>query len=205
MVVLSIIVVVSTVVLSSQSSFNRSIILANTAYDVALTLRSAQTYGLSSRAVGSVVNAGYGLHFDTTSPNSFVLFADAYPGASVSSVCHPIADPSSPDALPGNCSYESAQGEKVVDYKLGNNIAIGNFCALAFGTWSCASTGALTSLDIVFARPNPDAFISINGVYSSLFPITKVCVALAPPTRDVWRYISITASGQIIANATSCP
>ena len=205
MVVLAIIVVISTVILSSQSSFNRTLILSNTAYDIALTLRSAQTYGLSSRAVGTTVNAGYGINFQKSTLDSFTLFADSYPGPSAISVCHPITDISTPDALPGNCSYESSQGEKILDYKLGNGITVSDFCALAFGAWSCASTGALTSLDIVFARPNPDAFISVNGVYSSMFPVTKVCIAVTSPQHDTWRYITVTASGQIVANATSCP
>ena len=38
MVVLAIIVVITTVVLTSQSSFNKSLILANTSYDIALSL-----------------------------------------------------------------------------------------------------------------------------------------------------------------------
>ena len=79
MVVLTIIVVITTVVVASQSSFNKTLILVNTAYDIALTLRSAETYGLGSRAFGGVVNAGYGLNFQSGTPQSFTLFADTYP------------------------------------------------------------------------------------------------------------------------------
>ena len=40
LIVLAIIATVTTIALSSQSNFNKTLILANTAYDIALTLRS---------------------------------------------------------------------------------------------------------------------------------------------------------------------
>lgn len=206
MVVLAIITVITTVVLTNQNSFNKSLILANTSYDIALTLRAAQTYGLSSRAAGVSANAGYGLHFEVATPGAFTLFSDIYPAASTLSVCHPTADASAPDARPGNCVYESAQSEKIVEYILGNGITINDFCSYAVGSWSCAHTNgsSLSSLDIVFARPNPDPFISTNGSYSDAFPVTAACLSMTS-SHGGEQYISIAASGQIIADAASCP
>ncbi len=206
MVVLAIIMVITSVVLTSQSSFNKTLILANTAYDIALTLRSAQTYGLSSRAAGAAASAGYGLSFQKARPGFFTLFADIYPAASVSSVCHPTSDASAPDAKPGDCAYESAQGEKVVEYALGNGITVSDFCAYTFGSWSCANSygQSLFSLDIVFARPNPDPFMSVNGSYSAISPVTAACIAITSPQGGA-HFISIASSGQIVANALSCP
>lgn len=206
MVVLTIIVVITVVVLASQSSFNKTLILANTAYDIALALRSAETYGLGSRASGTTLNAGYGLHFQSGTPASFTLFADTYPLPSTSSVCHPIADASAPNAQSGNCSYESGQGEKVTAYALGNGITVSDFCAYISGSWSCAYSrgGGLSSLDIVFARPNPNPFISVNGSYSASFPATSACLTVTSQQGGA-HYVSVSASGQITANAVSCP
>lgn len=210
MVVAGIIIVISSVVLTSNGSFNKTLILANTAYDIALTLRSAETYGLGSRiAPGGVANAGYGLNFKSATPGSFTLFADIYPPSSSSSRCHQAADPSAPDARPGDCAYEADRGERVTDYNLGNGITVSNFCARASGGWSCANAhdgygGGLTSLDIVFARPNPEAYISVNGLYSALFRVTQACLTISSP-QDSKRFISILTSGQITANAPSCP
>jgi type II secretory pathway pseudopilin PulG len=206
MVAFAIIIVISAVVLTNQSSFNKTLILANTAYDIALTLRAAETYGIGSRAAGVSANAGYGLNFQKAKSDSFTLFADAYPAPSTLSVCHPTNDASAPDARPGNCVYESSQGEKVLDYVLGNGITVSDFCAYALGNWSCAYAqgGALSSLDIVFARPNPDPFISTNGSYSADFPATAACIAITSPHGGA-HFISIAASGQIIATAASCP
>lgn len=209
MVVLAIIVVITAIAITSQSAFNKSIILANTAYDVALTLRSAESYGLGSRAAGTVANAGYGVHFERGTPNTITLFADLYPGPGPSSAnnCHPVSDPNVPSALPGNCRYDASQGERVTSFLLGNGITVSDFCVHNNG-WSCATTGnqSLSSLDIVFSRPNPDPFISWNGqVYFVTSPPTDAaCMTLTSPSGG-FRYVSVAASGEITANDTSCP
>ena len=194
MVVLAIILIITSVVLGNQSSFNKTLILANTAYDIGLTLRSAQTYGLGSRIVGTATNAGYGVHFLSGSPGSFGLFADTSPAPSCST----------PDCKPGDHAYTTDSDVLVQTYTLGNGMTINNFCSLTSGTWTCAAGGGLTSLDIVFSRPNPVPFISPNGVYSTSFPATAACIAITSP-QGGGRFISVTASGQITANAASCP
>ncbi|MBI4065657.1 type II secretion system protein [Candidatus Kaiserbacteria bacterium] len=203
-VVMAIIGVVMLVVLTSQSSFNKTLTLANTAYDIALTIRYAETYGISGRAAGAVTNAGYGVHFQSASPRSFTLFADKYPSVGQPGVCHalPANDPSGPDAKPGNCAYDSSQGEVTVDYTLGNGITISKFCSYTSG-WSCSDNG-LTSLDIVFARPNANPFISANGSYSATIPVTAACLTVSSPQGGS-RFVSVSSSGQISANASSCP
>ncbi len=108
LVVLGIIGVLATVVVTSQTSFNKTILLANTAYDVALSIRSAQTFGLGSRAQGVVTpNAGYGIHFESAIPNTYKLFADK----GGTPACHTPASgvPNAPDVIPGDCTYLPAR------------------------------------------------------------------------------------------------
>ncbi len=201
MVVFTIITIISGIVLTSQSTFNNTLSLSNAAYDIALTLRSAQTYGISSRAtLDAAVNAGYGLHFENALPGSLTLFADTYPAPSIASVCHPTNDASSPNAKPGNCAYDPDQGEHVMSYALGNGMLINDFCAFTDG-WSCVSSSGLSSLDIVFLRPNPNPFIGVNGLYSAA---SAVCLSITSP-QGAEKYVSVSASGQINANAPSCP
>lgn len=206
LVVLAIITIITAVVFTSQSSFNKTLVLANTAYDVALTIRYAESYGLGSRAFGSSVDTGYGIHFASGTKTSFILFADTYPPVGTGSLCHPAPsyDPTGPSALSGNCSFDASQGEQVQVYTLGNAITISDFCAQSNGTWLCASTGGLTSLDVVFSRPNPTPFMSENGSYSATFPVTASCITLSSAQGGV-KYISIGAAGQISTAATSCP
>lgn len=204
LVVLAIIIVIMGVVLSSQNSFNKTLILANTAYDVALSLRDAETFGLGSRVTMSgASNVGYGLHFQKSTPGIFTLFSDTNSARGSADNCHPVADSSSPNARPGNCVYDAALSEKVLDYTLGNGITVTNMCAFSSGAWSCSS-GSVTSLDIVFSRPDSNPFMSMNGTYSSSFPVTAACLTVSSPQGGS-RFIKVEISGSITANAISCP
>jgi prepilin-type N-terminal cleavage/methylation domain-containing protein len=197
MVVLTIIIIMTTIVLTSQSSFNKTLILANTAYDIALTLRSAQTYGVGSRTSGTTANVGYGVHFLKGNPGSFTFFADAAPAA----LC------TRPDCKPGDYIYTGDADVLVQTYTLGNGMTIKDFCAFpVLGIWSCESyNGGLTSLDIVFARPNSVPFMSTNGSYvAPPSQVTAACIIVTSPQGGV-RFVSVAASGQITANAASCP
>lgn len=192
LVVVAIITIIMAIVLTGQGMFNKTLLLETTAYDVTLALRDAETYGIGSRAAGTVTNAGYGIHF--TPGDSFTLFADTYPTLST---CHP--NTGLPNAEPGNCVYDANNGETVHTYTLGNGITVSSLCVFN-GSWSCSGT---SSLDIVFSRPNPVAFISKNGLYSSLN--TQACLTLASP-QGTTRYLSIVAAtGEITADAPSCP
>ena len=201
MVVFTIIVTISMVVLTSQSSFNKTLILSNTAYDIALALRSSQTYGLGSRGlnnstVGTVTNAGYGLHFSNGSHDSFILFADTSPGASCST----------PDCRPGDYVYTSNADAMIGQpYQINNGITIKDFCAYAGSSVSCeyAHGGGLSSLDIVFARPNPDAHVSADG--SSYNGGACITIASASAPNGPYRFVSVAPSGEIAANAAPCP
>lgn len=192
LVVLAIIGTITTIVLSSQSSFNKTLVLANTAYDVALMLHSAESFGLGSRALGSMANAGYGLHFERDTPGSFLFFADTWPP--VDSSC------ARPDCKPGDHLYSTVDS-LVRTYILGNGIVVSDFCAYS-DAWYCALGGYLNSLDIVFSRPNPDAFLYTNG--STFTAYTQACLTVSSPDGGS-RFVAIAASGQIIANAPSCP
>lgn len=206
MVVLTIIIVITGVVLSSQSSFNKTLILANTAYDLALTIRSAETYGIASQVSEGITNAGYGLDFQAASDDTFTFFADSYPSPSASAPCHPSPDPSAPDAKPGNCAYDEGSDAIVSVYTLGNGVTFSDFCAYAAGGWECKNSngGSLSTLDIVFVRPNAEPFMTANGNYSASTPVTQSCLALTSPQGGA-RYVSVSASGAINANAESCP
>lgn len=208
LVVLGIITVLMSMIMVSQSSFNKTLTLANTAYDVALTIRSTETLGLNSS------NAGYGIHFSRGDKSSFLLFADTYPGSgALNLVCHPLpegSDPYGPSARPGDCMYSAGDDSLVRTYAIGNGITVKDFCALQAGTWSCANSGyggsPLSSLDIVFSRPSVKAFITVNGgQYRLIHPsYTAACVSFQSPQGGV-RSISVSRSGEITGNSPSCP
>lgn len=196
LVVLAIIVSIMGVVLTSQSAFNKTLLLANTAYDIALTLRFTESLGVGTLAAGTTANAGRGIHLDRATPHSFILFADISPPSSTCTT-------STPDCKPGDKVYTAGSDTLSQTYTLGNGMTVSNFCARDGGNnWQCASNGPLTALDIVFARPNPDAFIRANG--DPNIPYTSACIAVRS-LEGVLRFVSVAPSGSITANAPSCP
>lgn len=209
LVVLAIIITITGVTLTSQSSFNKTFTIANTAYDVALTLRSAQTLGISSRSVGgSISNIGYGIHLQRGIVNIFTLFADTDPPPAANN-CHrlPSGGSTAPNAQSGDCIYDSNNDTKIKDYNIGNGVFISDFCALMPGGWTCANTldMSLQMLDIVFSRPNLDPFIHANGNPDINENGAKACIVLSSAQGGASHYVTIFKSGLITANATSCP
>ncbi len=197
MVVMAIITVITGIMLTNQASFNKTLILANTAYDIALTLRSAETYGISSRGVIGIRGVGYGLHFDHSLPGTFTFFRD-----SSGSDCHvpPSGDSLAPDAKVGDCVYQP--GERITDYNLGNEAIVSDFCAYTVGSWSCAEANALGSLDIIFIRPDPNPFITVSENGNVIG--TKACLTISAPGATVSHYVSVAASGAIVVSTSPC-
>jgi prepilin-type N-terminal cleavage/methylation domain-containing protein len=172
LVVVGIFTVITTLILANHSRFNSSVLLGSLAYDIALSIREAQVYGVSVRGVSTNFQVGYGVHF--SGANSFVLFADSYPAG-----------------VP-NKKYD-AQDTIVSTYTLNPGHSIANFCGVDnAGAQSCSATGAIASLDIVFLRPEPDANISSPG--SS--PYAQGIITVKSSAGQT-RAITVASTGQI--------
>lgn len=145
-VVAGIFVIVSAVVLANNNRFGGMMSLQNLAYDIALSVRQAQVYGISVRRVGaSEFKAGYGMHFDIADKTHYELFAD----------------------LTGNSLFDASAGENVPPspYIIGRDFRIADLCVTSGGTETC-SAGGIQTIDILFRRPEPDAFIRSNSAPS---------------------------------------
>jgi len=179
LVVMAIIGILSTVIIVSQSTFNKTVLLSSAAYDVALAIRSTETFGLGSRVTESdtYTNSGYGIHFVADAP-TFLIFVDNDPPANG---CHtlPVTGASSPAAIPGNCMYIPASSPPtdptVQTYTLGNRVNITNLCIYSNSSkWQCNKS----SLNIVSSRPNTTTYLSVGGeAYNQSY--TKAYLTLA--------------------------
>jgi len=144
-VVTGILVLITGVMLANNARFGGAILLENLAYDVALSVRKAQVYGIAVRRFGQTnFSAGYGMHFSIDTPVVYVLFADTSP-------------PGTGDGI-----YQSSQGELVEEVTMQRGFHIADLCVTSPG--SSTETCGLSRLDILFRRPEPDAFISANGI-----------------------------------------
>jgi len=198
LVVLAIIVVLTAIILFGQVNFNRTLSLNNAAYDIALSIRQAQSYGLSSQAFGGVNNPGYGVYFYAPVPEtSYVLFADTSPT---------VAANAQPDARPGNGIYNSST-ELVQNYTLNNGFTIRAFCAYSSSHGKvCTGADGLTALSITFSRPNTET--SVKGKTTTWSTYTNGCVELVSANGDT-RYVSVSRAGQVQAGTetidSACP
>ena len=203
LVVAMIIGALSVIVILGQTSFNRTILLSNTASDIALSLRHAQTYGIGTRGVGvggvNYSNADFGLYFEGS--NSYAFFADTTPNN-----CSTSYDPT---CNLGNDYYDTTD-LTVQTYSLNNAMTISNFCGIyilgASETDYCKSGGTATAigLSIVSKRPNNYAIIrAITSPGVATAELTKACITVKSP-EGTTRSIVVTNAGHITDTA-SCP
>ena len=173
MVSAGILVIISSLVLVQHARFSGNLLISNLAYDMALTLRQAQVYGLSVREFGTgsgEFDIGYGVHFDQATPTSYVLFVDR-----------------DKNGLYGG----STENVEIFTLRQGNFIR--DFCAtLPSGAEKCSGS-SFTTLDIVFVRPNPDAHIR-SDIVGDLYESARTTVE---SRQGVTRTIDVVATGQI--------
>lgn len=145
MVVTAIVALITGIVLANNNRFGGVVLLENLAYDIALSVRQAQVNSISVvRFSSDNFNAGYGMSFKLSTPNTYTLFADTSGNG--------LYDCTAPGT--GGCELVSA-----TTVQLGYRIL--SLCATPVGGSETCS--GISSLDVLFVRPEPDAWISING------------------------------------------
>ncbi len=205
--VLAIITVITGITLVNQSTFNRSIILTDTSYTVALSIRETQSLGLSSKGFQGVSNAGYGIDFSVGDLTSYRQFADASKGLPTPGWC-PTGVPNTVEAKPGNCLYDGPVRELVRKFDFNQGFTIGNFCAYTHPNGvltkvgcSDSSNNALTALDIVFERPNVQTVITAVSE-SSYQSADTACIQISAPGGKASRYVEINQLGEVFVTQT---
>lgn len=176
----AILVVVSTVVLANNNRFGGVVQLENLAYDVALSIRQAQTYGISVQRYGADdFNFGYGMHFDTNLPQNYMLFADVDKDGFFDSDPPPAGENVSPSP-----------------YTIRSGFKISGLCAPQGNdpaTCQQDPSQKASTLDIVFKRPEADAYIRKDGE-SPLLGSARI--VLISPRGDIMSVV-VGANGQI--------
>jgi hypothetical protein len=165
---MSIMLILSSFILIKHNDFRAHLLLRSLSYEVALAVRQAQVYGLGIREFKGLTDPfqiGYGVHFETASPTTFFLFVD----------------------VDGNRQFALADGDRVVQtYKLSNGNVISGLCKGNGVNVGCGQT----TLDIVYERPEPEAYI--NGDQSG----STATIQVRSLQGEV-RYIAAWITGQI--------
>jgi prepilin-type N-terminal cleavage/methylation domain-containing protein len=164
LITISIFVILTGVVLFNQKSFDSTILIKNLAYDIALTIRQAQTYGVNvkeSQSAGKF--SSYGVYFDldpvTGGNQKFVFFAD-----NGGDVFDGKQDSVLDKKFNGSMNCLSNDVECVQKYSIKKNFYISNVCAGSdIDNCTSGNNDQLDQLTLYFQRPNPDAFIYLDN------------------------------------------
>lgn len=196
MVVLAIIVIISLILIISSQRFNSAVLLRSLAYQVGLSIREAQLYGVAvhegpvetrcARGGDSKFCSAFGVHFDESTPTEYYLFADV-----------------------NNNGVNDDNYAPLRTYRAQYGFTISNFCTITNATVRCSAStcpveyqstpytctpNAITEIDIAFRRPNPDALITSDGDPATQYAGAYIVVQ-APG--DATRSVSVSLTGQI--------
>ena len=195
LVVCAIIIVITSLVLVNNSKFGGDVTLENFAYDVALSVRQTQIYGIAVSRFGTgctgiggsnpnCFSAGYGMHFSLSSPTTYLLFAD--------------------EDGTGIYNPNIAPSEIVDSNQIQQGFSISSLCAIPAS--NSATCTPASEIDILFVRPEPNAYISVGHGGSAPVscikqPLSGACyyeaqITLISPKGDT-RTVVVDATGQI--------
>jgi prepilin-type N-terminal cleavage/methylation domain-containing protein len=193
-VCIAIFAMMTALLVAKYGNFNQSVLLTDLAYDTAITVRTAQTYGLgvqsSNMGVSTSFKYAYGVEFCANATaggcgsvsnggptinlynNLLVLFADANNDGIY-------------DSTPSPTDLQESL------YTITRGAVVSGFCF----TDGCATpTTGYNRLDVTFKRPNPDAVICANGSCSPTYPYAAIFIK---GTDGNTRQVIIRNTGQV--------
>lgn len=200
LIVLVIIVIVSAIALSGQAVFTRTEALNNTAYDVGLSIRQAESYGLSnsldSGSTASFYRVPFGIAIQKSDKTHYVLFQDSYPSAVNTCPNKTYLQ----NCTSGNEQYDSTQNEMVQTYALNNGFSVAVFCAKDATSQTCSTDAdPLKNMAITFSRSTGQAAIAGQSSGAGWkYAYTYGCMQIQSSSGDS-RYVSVSANGQVLA------
>lgn len=156
------------VLMPRYSSFNNVVILKSQAYELALDVREAQVFGVSTRGTSNSYREAFGISFDLTQTNNaYKLFQDAS----------------------GDLKYDT--DEEIGDvYTIDPRFEISEICTTRGTTRKCNVQKA----SVAFKRPDFDARIWALGGFN----IDKLEVVISVAgDNTLSRTVSVYPSGQI--------
>lgn len=190
-VALTIFGIMSALVLSKYGSFNQDVILTNLAYDVALNIRNAQSYGLNVKSAVRDQNAfdvsdnplysggAYGVHFDMANPTKFILFIDKPLFGTITGI------------------YQNSSNSDLSVTNIQKRSFISNIC-VSKGTSCSSGVGNIVDhvqvLDITFRRPDPNAIIKIGGASNVTYNSAEITLQAIDGTT---KKVLVNSTGQI--------
>lgn len=172
LVTIAIFMIITAVILVNNGRFNNAVIMTNIAYELALSIREAQSAALNVRLTPGQTdfNFGYGVHIDmaTGANTKYILFADKI-GAS------------------GEGTYSVGTPDfDVTEYKIKRGYFIKSI--------STSPSGTASDIDFTFKRPNPEA--SIKSSSGTSYNEATICIG-HPNDTNIKACVKVNKAGLI--------
>jgi type II secretory pathway pseudopilin PulG len=158
LIAVSIFVFMTALLVARYGNFNQNVLLTNTAYDVALEIRTAQTYGLSIRSVTDAVDPD-----DPNPVSNTAVFQNAYGVHLVKDSSELILFSTPSYGSDANNTYDDTDTSGDTDIAvstLRRGSKISSMC-VGSGPGDCDDT-SVSEMDITFKRPSPSAIICVK-------------------------------------------
>ena len=172
LVVLAIIMIMAGIALANNNQFGRQVDIENSAYKLALDVRTAQAFGINRLDSGASGEPNWEQEFSTPEPygiifssevtptkpgifnESYAIFLDRAGGAYREYIFDSIDTGASATCISNTSS------ECIDVIAINRGVYISKICAVPPSGGSCVE---VDQVHISFRRPNPDAFIRIPG------------------------------------------
>lgn len=184
---IAIFLIITTVTLLRQSKFSSDLLITNLAYEVALTIREAQVYGIGSRVADtdnpSRVRVGYGVHFAQQPNDSYSIFIN-----------EPNVEGEFDDFL---FNQDTEEVFDTVD--ITRDQSIRRFCVSNGAAYLCSDDvdDDIDWLDISFVKPNPDAHIWAGQSGESGNVYSNAVIVVESSLGDKCRAVYVSSVGQM--------
>ena len=179
LVVIALMGIIYSVTLSNYNGMNKSIELQNTAYNVALSIRETQVYGINKKLDSGSFSDGdpypFGIQIDTDNSAEIVIFRDRDP---------------TDNNFDGGCQSNIIECERFIKFNGGNHISRIRVKS-AGGGWLNFSG----KLNILFKRPNPDAKIVDDSDSANIY--SRVGIELSSQSGIYKSCVEIGSAGDM--------
>lgn len=180
LVSIAIIVIITSIVLVRYDKFDSTVLLKNTAYDVALTIREAQVRSVSAmRGDGVTTKSKY--------PYGVTFTPGATLGKEYTSFRY-NDEISYPRYTGGTATVND-----ILKMTIDRTMYISDVCAVTGMTYNCT----INRLDISFRRPEFKALFYADGYAGAMSSIDSVAIVLESPNGAEKFEVSVTRLGQI--------
>ena len=190
----------TSLVVAKYGNFNQSVLLTNLAYDVALTIRTAQTYGLSvknSSETATDFAYGYGVRFDSDPT------VDSNTGNPMNKQIVFFSDNNSNSANKNDGIYTAYSGganpydTAVSTYAIKRGAYVSDMCTGSPTNCVALPSNVAHHIDITFKRPDPSASICVDSYAGAACSKATYVELTVKGTDGSTRVISVRDNGQI--------